>query len=229
MVSTIDEMNEFGIKGIPFIFVFSFDLREIILFRPDQFNDGHLLFDIDGFRNYRTIGSPVRQPDLWKFPVPYNIYLDAFQKVHHELLAGNTYLLNLTFKTPVKTEFSLNDIFFYSVAKYKLRYRNFTVFSPETFICIRGHKIYSFPMKGTINAAIPGAREKILVDFKEQAEHATIVDLIRNDLSNVADNVNVDRYRYVEEIETYDERSSRSHRRSAAGSGINSVIESAIF
>ena len=39
-------------------------------------------------------------------------------------------------------------------------------------------------------------------DEKEAAEHATIVDLIRNDLSRVASNVRVDKYRYVDVLHT---------------------------
>src|SRR5665647_2405319 len=42
----------------------------------------------------------------------------------------------------------------------------------------------------------------ILNDPKEKAEHATIVDLIRNDLSLVAEQVEVKRYRYVEKLKT---------------------------
>ena len=38
---------------------------------------------------------------------------------------------------------------------------------------------------------------------KEAAEHATIVDLIRNDLSQVAEQVSVERYRYVEHLTTH--------------------------
>ena len=63
--------------------------------------------------------------------------------------------------------------------------------------------ISSYPMKGTIDATIPQAEEKLMTDQKETAEHATIVDLIRNDLSMVADHVKVDRYRYVEQIATH--------------------------
>ena len=40
----------------------------------------------------------------------------------------------------------------------------------------------------------------LLNDVKEEAEHNTIVDLIRNDLSKVADNVSLTRYRYVDRI-----------------------------
>jgi para-aminobenzoate synthetase component 1 len=57
-------------------------------------------------------------------------------------------------------------------------------------------------MKGTINAHIPHAEELILNDPKEKAEHATIVDLIRNDLSLVASQVDVKRYRYIEKLST---------------------------
>ena len=42
----------------------------------------------------------------------------------------------------------------------------------------------------------------ILNDRKEMAEHNTIVDLIRNDLSLFADRVEVDRYRFIDEIKT---------------------------
>ncbi len=57
-------------------------------------------------------------------------------------------------------------------------------------------------MKGTIDASITDAEEVILNDRKELAEHNTIVDLIRNDLSLFADNVIVDRYRYIDKIKT---------------------------
>ena len=39
-------------------------------------------------------------------------------------------------------------------------------------------------------------------DKKEAAEHATIVDLIRNDLSRVAEHVRGDKYRYIDVLHT---------------------------
>lgn len=56
-------------------------------------------------------------------------------------------------------------------------------------------------MKGTIDASLPNAAQRIL-DDEEKAEHATIVDLIRNDLSRVASQVQVERYRYIERLTT---------------------------
>jgi para-aminobenzoate synthetase component 1 len=57
-------------------------------------------------------------------------------------------------------------------------------------------------MKGTIDASIKHARDIIFSDQKEKAEHATIVDLLRNDISRVAKNVSVDRYRYIDVIKS---------------------------
>jgi para-aminobenzoate synthetase component 1 len=57
-------------------------------------------------------------------------------------------------------------------------------------------------MKGTIDASIPDAEKIILRDPKELAEHVTIVDLLRNDLSQVATDVQVSRFRYIEKIVT---------------------------
>jgi para-aminobenzoate synthetase component 1 len=57
-------------------------------------------------------------------------------------------------------------------------------------------------MKGTIDASVENAREVIMHDPKEIAEHHTIVDLIRNDLSRVAENVTVDKFRYLDLVQT---------------------------
>ena len=57
-------------------------------------------------------------------------------------------------------------------------------------------------MKGTIDADLPDAEETILNDAKEKAEHYTIVDLLRNDLSMVAKNVRVQKFRYIDHLKT---------------------------
>lgn len=121
----------------------------------------------------------------------------------YHLNYGDTFLTNLTIKTPVETGHSLRDLFFASKARYKLFVRDqFLVFSPEIFIQIRDGKIYSNPMKGTIDAGVPGAADIILNNRKEMAEHITIVDLIRNDLSMIANDVHVSRFRYIDELKT---------------------------
>jgi para-aminobenzoate synthetase component 1 len=138
-----------------------------------------------------------------KFPLSYHEYKKSFDIVMENIYEGNSYLCNLTAKTPIETNLSLDDIFLLSTAKYKIKYKNeFICFSPETFIKIIDGNIYSYPMKGTIDADLTNAKEIILNDEKEKAEHITIVDLIRNDLSIVSKNVEVTKFRYIDKIKT---------------------------
>ena len=119
------------------------------------------------------------------------------------LLAGNSYLTNLTCRVPVTTNLTLEEIFLHSEALYKLWLKDrFVCFSPEIFVRIEKGKIKSFPMKGTIDATLPDAEQLLMQDTKEAAEHATIVDLIRNDLSMVSEHVEVTSYRYIDRLQT---------------------------
>ncbi|MEQ8680432.1 MAG: aminodeoxychorismate synthase component I [Cyclobacteriaceae bacterium] len=138
-----------------------------------------------------------------KKPISYENFKVAFDEVVHQLKIGNSYLTNLTFRTPVTTNLTLDEIFAQSQALYRIRYKNdFVVFSPETFVRIEKDKIYSYPMKGTIDASVPNAKDIIMEDHKEMSEHITIVDLIRNDLSQIASKVNVTKFRFVSELQT---------------------------
>ena len=69
----------------------------------------------------------------------------------------------------------------------------------------KNDNIFSYPMKGTGSAAHPDAEELLINNSKEIAEHATIVDLIRNDLSRHAKKVKVNRFRYLDRIITQQE------------------------
>jgi para-aminobenzoate synthetase component 1 len=116
---------------------------------------------------------------------------------------GDTYLLNFTQPTPIETNLTIEEIFRISSAPYKIYLKDkFVCFSPETFVKIENGKMYSFPMKGTIDADIENAEQIILSDSKEIAEHNTIVDLIRNDMSLVAENVEVESFRFLSHIQT---------------------------
>ena len=72
----------------------------------------------------------------------------------------------------------------------------------ESFCSFLSGDFCSYPMKGTIDATLPDAVQTLMNDGKEAAEHATIVDLIRNDLSIVASHVRVERYRYIDVLQT---------------------------
>lgn len=198
-------MNGFGKRREAFFFMIDFEMKRPIVLSEKQAQHYPIWWEINGHRNYQTaLNSQIRRPiKLQKQPIPKYQYQTAFDLVQQEINHGNSYLLNLTFPTPIKINLSLEDIFKQSSAKYKLLInQDLVLFSPEIFIQIRDGKIASFPMKGTINANIPNAKELILADPKEKAEHCTIVDLIRNDLNLVASNVQVEQFRYIDYIKT---------------------------
>lgn len=203
MQSFIQQANAFGKARNPFFFLIDFEQARPILLPLAECQSHELFFQFPNISNY-TFQDFHKSFELNSTPLAFNIYQKAFQYIKAEIQKGNSYLLNLTFPTKIKTNYSLKEIFIKSHAKYKLLFQDkFVCFSPETFIQIKDDKIYSYPMKGTINAEIENAQQKLLDSKKEFEEHNTIVDLIRNDLAIVAQNIKVTKYRYVEKIETH--------------------------
>jgi para-aminobenzoate synthetase component 1 len=201
--NSIRKMNRLGAGNIPFLFIVDFEMKKPVFMTLEEASTKNIFYDVNGLTNYYKKRNIDKKVVLKKYPVAFDDYFKSFNIVADNLKAGNTYLLNLTFQTKIEINFSLEEIFFNSIAKYKLLYGDkFVVFSPETFVKIIDGKIYSYPMKGTIDAGIKNAREIILNDEKEKAEHTTIVDLIRNDLSMIADNVEVEEFRFVDKIKT---------------------------
>ena len=199
------KMNQLGVSGRSFMFIVDYKQEHVWVAEPDSIDPDEVLYDLNGFTNVITSGKKFpEKPFEWEaLPVSYEAYSRSFQTVSGHIHAGNSYLVNLTCATPVRTNLTLEEIFYFSRSTYKLWVKDrFVVFSPEIFVRLENGFIYSYPMKGTIDASLPNAREQILADKKEEAEHATIVDLIRNDLSQVASEVTVSRYRYVDELQT---------------------------
>lgn len=200
----IEHINEYGRKRIPFLFIIDFLAEKPVVIPLSQINGEELLYDFNGQTNFHTVNQKLlRQFQFNKNPIPFNDYQAKFEYVINQIKRGNSFLTNLSVCTKIDTDLDLKSIFANSHAKYRLWWQNkFVCFSPEIFVQVRGNRIASFPMKGTIDASLPNAAHVILNDVKEAAEHATIVDLIRNDLSMVADKVWVERYRYLDTLNT---------------------------
>jgi len=195
----MEKITQLARKREPFLFVLSYDLKEQFV-QPLNQLDNDVFFKIGQQRNYPK--EPINKNYyLKKYPLDFKFYKNSLNKVLEEIRSGNTYLLNLTFKTPIETDLTLKEIFTYAKAKYKLYFKDqFICFSPEKFIEIEGNTIATYPMKGTIEAALPNAKENILTNKKEMAEHVMIVDLMRNDLGIIAKEIKVEKFRYVEKI-----------------------------
>jgi para-aminobenzoate synthetase component 1 len=190
----IEKLNFYGKHKIPFLFIISFDLQSWDIVALDELKDD-ISYSIDDTKTYSCNTTlEILKPDFHNYKI-------EFEKVISHIKAGDTYIFNLTTKTPILNDLSLKYIYQNCNAKYKLLYRDkFLSFSPETFIKIKGDKISSYPMKGTIDACIKDAKNTILNDTKELAEHTMIVDLIRNDLGIIASNIEVEKFRYIHKI-----------------------------
>jgi para-aminobenzoate synthetase component 1 len=199
----ISVMNGMGKNNDPFVFIIDFSMDDCIVLPTHEAEGKGILFNFNGYKNYNGSVSQ-KQPSVSNVnPVGYDRYRKAFDYVQKELNLGHSYLVNLTFPTNIDLNVSLKEVFNYSSAPFKMLYKDdFVVFSPERFVRISNGKIQTHPMKGTISADVENARETILNDKKERAEHATIVDLLRNDISIYASQVRVNRYRYVEQIKS---------------------------
>ena len=189
------------------MFVIDYEMFKPLIFPLEETAKNNICYSIEGAVNYEQPPIISQEYALNKFPVDYSLYKASFDQVMNHIRYGNSFLTNLTFPTKIETDLSLEQIFYLSKAPYKLLVKDqFVVFSPELFVKVRGRKISSFPMKGTIDASIPGAENILMNDPKEIAEHHTIVDLIRNDLSLVADHVKVEKFRYIDEVITRDKK-----------------------
>jgi para-aminobenzoate synthetase component 1 len=199
-------MNVFGSSFHPFLFGIDFEVKQGFFMDPTKACESGVYYNINGIGNTIKPEFETKRVNLVKHPVDQSKYNSSFEIVHRNLVEGNSYLTNLTFPTDIELNITLPEIFARSRARYRLLFEDeFVVFSPEIFVQIEiDGTIRSFPMKGTIDASLPDAENRILADPKETAEHNTIVDLIRNDLSMVASDVKVDRFRYVEKIETHE-------------------------
>ncbi len=189
-------LNDYGKKKEPIFFMIDFDQKSYQVY-PLSNLPKSIDFSIDQKnKNYNNKKIPYSFTS-----VDFKDYQSTFKQVHQEIKAGNTYLLNLTYASKFKINYTLKEIYDYTDAKFKLYYKDqFVCFTPERFINIQNNQIFTYPMKGTIDASIPNAKEKILNNQKEMAEHVMVVDLLRNDLSKISTKVRVEKFRYIDTI-----------------------------
>jgi len=190
-----DKLNEYGKKRKPIFFAIDFEMKNWI------FEDENVQFQLENFRNFKPITNHKKINITNRLHVSFEEYKKALKKVKKEIKKGNTYLLNLTFETKLEGEIDLQSIFHSANAPFKLHVKDkFVCYSPERFVQIKDNQISTYPMKGTIEASIPHAMERILANQKEMSEHTMVVDLLRNDLGIVGKNIQVEKFRYIDKI-----------------------------
>ncbi len=195
-------MDEKGIKGEAFVFFIDYKANQGWIGTLDEAKRMGIAFSIAE----KPI-KPKAIPDFHfeKYPILPETYGIKFRAVKEALHRGDSFLVNLTQATPINCSLTLKEIFESAQALYKLYVPGqFVVFSPETFIKVNKTTISSYPMKGTLSVKNNPSPAALQSNAKEQAEHATIVDLIRNDVSQVAFPIQVEKYKYIDQIKSHE-------------------------
>jgi para-aminobenzoate synthetase / 4-amino-4-deoxychorismate lyase len=205
------------------------------------------------FEDYTQIDAkavPSQLPDpagAWLGPLHPKVargdYDAAFDAVERYITDGDIYQANLTFRA--EADYVGNPLALYAA----LRSRSaagyggviwtgeqwFLSFSPELFFALKDGRVTTKPMKGTASRlADPGAdaaiARELREDPKQRAENLMIVDLLRNDLSRVAESgsVTVPELFVVESYPTVHQMTSTVTAQLAEGLGAVDLIR-AIF
>ena len=199
-----EKMDELSEKKVPFFFLVDFKMEKVEIYENNEIENAGILVDFPNFKCFPTRKKTEKYIELLSFSETIEEYRPGFEVVQNNLKKGNSYLTNYTRKTRIECNLSLQEIFYAAEAKYKVLYKSqFVFFSPETFVEIKNQKIYTHPMKGTIDAATKNAIEVLKADKKEKAEHYTVVDLLRNDLSMVADQVTLEEFQRIDYLQTH--------------------------
>lgn len=152
------------------------------------------------------------------FPTPsinYEEFASAIGKIKDEIAQGNTYEVNYTYNYEAEFFGDSYNLFLSLLREQKTPYNAFIrnnyeeilSFSPELFFELEKGRILTKPMKGTVKRADDPEKDeenKIFLknDLKNRAENVMIVDLLRNDLGQVAKTGSVEVTKLFE-IETH--------------------------
>jgi para-aminobenzoate synthetase/4-amino-4-deoxychorismate lyase len=142
----------------------------------------------------------------WQPSVERESYNAAIEKVKDYIAHGRTYQVNYTMR--LKTDFVTDSRMekdeevwrlFLHLARLQNKYAAYVdtgrfvicSASPELFFKLDGNKIYSRPMKGTVQRGRTTTEDHEQADWlkaslKNRAENVMIVDMIRNDLGRIA-------------------------------------------
>lgn len=131
--------------------------------------------------------------------ITFEEYKKALTAIKNEIAQGNTYEVNYTYDSIIKTDSDPLTLYQTLLKRQKTPYNAFiqnsyeTIlsFSPELFFEKEGDKILTKPMKGTVKRGSSEKEDRENIEFlrndiKNRAENVMIVDLLRNDLGRIA-------------------------------------------
>ena len=142
-------------------------------------------------------------------------YEKIFNKFKKNIKAGETYQIKIAQKYSNKKDLDIADLFFQLMKKnlspesFCIRTKEFNVIScsPENLFKVKGNKIVTSPIAGTVSRekikSTKQARQFFENNQKEDKEHNMIVDLERNDLSRITkpSSVNIQKLKFVQKYQ----------------------------
>lgn len=199
-MSLQEQINALAAAKTPFVFCISYDKQDGFVYEKERLPK-HIKIDMGEQRGEMTT---KKKPSIVnRIPIDFKEYDSKIKELKKHIKDGDIYLANLTCETKVELLGTLDDIYEASLSKFRLLVgEKFVVSSPEEFVSIEDGKISTYPMKGTIAFSSQDRVKTLLENQKELAEHTMVVDLLRNDLSMVAERVRVERFRYPIVIKT---------------------------
>mgnify|MGYP001306155967 FL=1 len=152
------------------------------------------------FRTAQVVQPPPREfgaHQLWRFTESVEDYQQTIGRIRELIKAGDVYQINYT--TRLQGVLNNPQQLFAEVAAGApfgayLEGDSHTIVSasPECFFSLDGNTLYSQPMKGTVArekdpASDRAQRDWLSASTKNRAENLMITDMVRNDLSRVAE------------------------------------------
>jgi para-aminobenzoate synthetase component 1 len=160
----------------------------------------------DFLSNYKNIERSSHEEKLvFEMLETKDSYIEKIERILGNIQRGDYYETN--FCIPLQAKGLLNDAFAHFSKMNNATEAPHAVYfngnnlqllctSPERFIKKKGNKIISQPIKGTIkrganNTEDEGNKTMLRTSKKERSENIMIVDLVRNDLSRIAERASV--------------------------------------
>ncbi len=145
-------------------------------------------------------GEETFHAEPWEPVIGREQYSDAVKNIRDAIARGETYQVNYTIKLRSHVEGDLLAYYdhlreaqqagysaYLNIGRYQI-----LSFSPELFFHLNGNEITTRPMKGTVQRGRWHEEDEVNVSWlrsseKNRAENVMIVDLLRNDLSRIAE------------------------------------------
>lgn len=182
-------------------------------------------------------GASASKPS---FDMDRAAYDDAFGKVQNHLAKGDIYQVNLTMRAGFNHEGTPEQLFLDLLKRQPVEFaafvkmadRSILSLSPEMYLERQGETLRAKPMKGTAPRGRFGSEDgriarELANDPKQRAENTMIVDLMRNDLSRIAEtgSVKVTKLCEVERYKSLHQMTSTIEAQVLMNVGFSTVIE----